>query len=152
MTIETKHFGSVEIDETKVVTFEQGIFGFEESKQFVFLYEDETQKDGLAWMQSVETFNLALPVINPMLWFPEYSPDVDDELVASIGALVEEDLNVFSVIVIPDKIEEMTTNLKAPILVNLKTKKGIQVIVDNDEYLIKHNLYEQMERLKKAGE
>ncbi len=151
MKINTKHFGEIEIDETKVVAFEQGIFGFEEQKKFVMLYEDEATKNGLCWMQAIDVEDLALPVINPMFWFPEYSPEVADEQVIKIGELKEEDLQVFSVVVITDSLETMTTNLRAPILVNTETKKGMQVIVENDEYDIKHNLYEQM-KLMKAGE
>ncbi len=151
MKINTKHFGEVEIDEERIVVFEQGIFGFEESKRFVMLYEDEDTKNGLCWMQSVDDEGLSLPVINPMFWFPDYSPEVADEQIARIGALKEEDLNLFSVVVITDNLESMTTNLKAPIVVNIQTKKGMQVIVANEEYEIKHNLYEQM-KLMKAGE
>ncbi|PKM67414.1 MAG: flagellar assembly protein FliW [Firmicutes bacterium HGW-Firmicutes-2] len=151
MKINTKHFGEVEIDEERIVVFEQGIFGFEDSKRYVMLYEDEETKNGLCWMQSVDEEGLSLPVINPMFWFPEYSPEVADEQIARIGALKEEDLNLFSVVVITDNIESMTTNLKAPIVVNIQTKKGMQVIAANEEYEIKHNLYEQM-KLMKAGE
>ncbi|PKM56561.1 MAG: flagellar assembly protein FliW [Firmicutes bacterium HGW-Firmicutes-3] len=151
MKINTKHFGEVEIDEARIVVFEQGIFGFEDSKRYVMLYEDEDTKNGLCWMQSVDDEGLSLPVINPMFWFPDYSPEVADEQIARIGALKEEDLNLFSVVVITDNIESMTTNLKAPIVVNIQTKKGIQVIAANEEYEIKHNLYEQM-KLMKAGE
>lgn len=150
MKINTKHFGEVEIDESKIVEFEQGIFGFEEAKKFVILSEEETST-GLCWMQAIDDTTLALPLINPIFWFPAYSPEIDDEQVLKIGELKEEELNVFSVVVIGDNIENMTTNLKAPILVNTNTKKGVQVIVENDEYEIKHNLYEQM-KLIKAGE
>ena len=151
MKIVTKHFGEIEIDETKIVEFEHGIFGFEDDSKFVMLYEDEESKDGLCWMQSTTTEDLALPMVNPLFWFPDYSPEVADEQIAKIGELNEADLNVFSIVVITDSLETMTTNLRAPIIVNIKTKYGMQVIVDNDEYQIKHNLYEQM-KLMKAGE
>lgn len=149
--INTRHFGEVEVNEEKIVAFENGIFGFEDEKSFVVLYEDEHAPNGLCWMQSTSTPDLALPVINPLFWFPTYSPEIDDEQVGKIGELVEEDLQLFSVVVIPESIESMTTNLKAPIVINAKSKKGIQVIVENDEYDIKHNLYQQMQAMK-AGE
>lgn len=151
MKIATKHFGEVEIDESKIINFDKGIFGFNDEKQFVLLYEDEKETNGLCWMQSMMTEDLALPMVNPMFWFPDYSPEVADEQVAKIGELEENDLNVFTVVVITENLETMTTNLKAPILVNIKTKKGMQVIVENKDYQIKHNLYEQMKSMK-AGE
>ena len=151
MKVTTKHFGEVEVDENKIVTFENGIFGFEDQTQFIFFFEDEEAPNGLCWMQSLDDTQLALPVINPIYWYPEYSPEVADEEVSKIGALKEEDLQIFSVVVITDAIETMTTNLKAPIIINHETKKGTQVVCSNDDYNIKHNLYEQM-KLMKAGE
>lgn len=151
MKVITKHFGEVEVDEGRIIKFEQGILGFELDKEFVLFTEEENRSDGLCWLQSLTTPELALPVIDTIFWFPSYSPEVADEQVAKIGELEEKDLTVFSVVVITDKIEEMTTNLKAPILINNMTKKGLQVIAANDEYAIKHNLYEQM-KFMKAGE
>lgn len=151
MKVVTKHFGEVEVEDDKVVEFEQGIFGFEAYKKYVMLYEKKGTKDGLCWMQSIDDVELSLPVINPIFWFPEYSPEIADELIAKLGNLKEEDLNIFSVVVITEKLEDMTTNLKAPMVINIKTRKGMQIIVENDDYEIKHNLYEQM-KLIKAGE
>lgn len=152
MKIATKHFGEVEIEEEKIVVFEHGVFGFENNKRYVIFSEDETSRNGLCWLQSIDDSDFALPVINPIFWYPDYSPEIDDNRIAQIGEVVEEDLNVFSVVVITGELETMTTNLKAPILVNVKTKKGMQVIVENEEYQIKHNLYEQMKRIKEAEE
>lgn len=151
MKIATKHFGEVDIDDSRIIEFEDGIFGFEDEKRFVVFTEEEESSTGLCWLQSISDETLAMPLINPIFWFPTYSPEVADEMIEKIGELSEEDLNVFSVVVIADSIETMTTNLKAPILVNIKTKKGIQVIAENDEYQIRHNLYEQMKKIK-AGE
>lgn len=151
MKITTKHFGEVEIDEDRIVEFEHGIFGFEESKKFVVFTEEEGVSTGLCWLQAIDDESLAMPLVNPIFWFPDYSPEIADEQIGKIGELKEEDLNVFSVVVIAESIESMTTNLKAPILVNVKTKKGMQVIAENDDYDIKHNLYDQMKKMK-AGE
>jgi len=85
-------------------------------------------------------------MISPMFWFQEYAPDVDDELVASIGDLDPSALDIYTIVVIPDDIKDMTTNLKAPIVINRMTKLGMQVIVNDEEYNIKHNLYEQLEK------
>ena len=41
----------------------------------------------------------------------------------------------------PEKVEEMTVNLKAPIIINNTNNKAIQVICDNSDYEIKHKVY-----------
>jgi len=152
MEILTRHFGTVDIEADKVIEFKEGIFGFSELKTFVILYDGAEEGNPFAWLQSVQEKDVCLPMISPMFWFQEYAPDVDDELVASIGDLDPSALDIYTIVVIPDDIKDMTTNLKAPIIVNRDTKLGMQVIVNDDEYNIKHNLYEQLEKLKKAGE
>jgi len=77
---------------------------------------------------------------------------VDDELIGSIGELKRDDLEIYTVVVIPEDIKKMTTNLRAPIILNTRTKKGIQGIVNDEEYDIRHNLYDQLQALKEAGE
>ena len=152
MEILTRHFGNVDIDENKIVEFNEGIFGFDGLKKYIVLYDGAEEGNPFAWLQSLEDKDVCLPMVNPMVWYPSYAPEVDDEKITSIGDLDEKMIDVFTIVVIPDDIKYMTTNLKAPILINKTTKKGIQAIVNDNEYDIKHNLYEQLEKLKKAGE
>ena len=151
MKIATKHFGEVEVDESKIVNFEKGIFGFEDEKQFIMFYEDEEAPNGLCWMQSINDGDLVLPVVNPIYWYPDYSPEIDDEHIEAIGELAEEDLQLFTVVVIRETIEDMTVNLQAPIVINYKTMQGMQAVIQGDDYGIRHNLYEQMQKMK-AGD
>lgn len=150
MVIQTKHFGEREIDEANVLLFEEGIFGFDDLSKYVILSDGEG--GNFCWLQSLEDTSVALPLIDPVAFYKDYNPEIAADYVAKIGELKEEDLNLFAVVVVPEAIEKMTVNLKAPILINVKTKKGIQVIVEDEEYGIRHNLYEQIQKLKGAGE
>lgn len=149
MLVDTKHFGKIEVDKEHVNTFDEGIFGFSEYHKFTIIHEN----DIFCWLQSIEDKDIVLPMICTPLVFPDYAPEVNDEMILRIGDLKEEDLLLYTIIVVPTDIEKMTTNLKAPIIINTKTKKGIQVILDSDKYEIKHNLYEPLKQLKqKVGE
>lgn len=152
MLINTKHFGEVEIDEANILEFPEGIFGFQDEKRYVILYDNLEGGGPFSWLQSLDVRHTALPLINPMNYFPQYNPEISFKDIEKIGELKEEDLILFSVVVVPENIEKMTTNLKAPIVVNVKTRKGIQVIVQDEDYEIKHNLYNQMKQLQEAGE
>ena len=44
MKIDTKYFGEIEIDDGKIIHFENGIMGFEEYKDFTLLYDSEAEK------------------------------------------------------------------------------------------------------------
>lgn len=151
MEITTRHFGTVTIDEHKIITFDDGIFGFAENKRFILLYDNQEEGTPFVWMQSVEDKELCLPMINPLTWFPEYAPEVDDEEIGSLQLESQDSLEVYTIVVIPDDIESLTTNLRAPILINQVNKKGCQVIVQDEEYGVRHNLYEQIMKLKEAG-
>ena len=54
---------------------------------------------------------------------------------------------------IPSDLTKVTANLKAPFIINAKDGKAMQVIVENQDYDIKFNVYDFVEKLKaKAGE
>jgi len=153
MQVKTKHFGEVEIDDNKLVTFDEGIYGFESLTKYVILYDNEdNEMQAFCWLQSIEDSEICLPMVDPISWFPTYAPEIKDDLILKIGKLEESDLSVFSVIVVPDKFEDITANLKAPIIVNKETLKGIQVVVEGDIYQVRHNLNDQIQAAKKAGE
>ena len=44
----------------------------------------------------------------------------------------------------------MTANLKAQIIINADTRKGAQVVVENEEYEIKYRIYDILKGKKEA--
>ncbi|TCK93381.1 flagellar assembly factor FliW [Natranaerovirga hydrolytica] len=155
MNIQTKHFGEVQISEDKIIHFPYGLLGLTEYKDFTVLYDNESEEPIISWLQSTEDKDFALPIINPITFFSEYAPMVEDELLKEMGELNEDNFLIFNVIVIPEEVEKMTVNLKAPIIVNLDTKKARQVIVDNEDYNARYPLYEHLKKIKekaKVGE
>lgn len=153
MHIETKYFGAIEIHENEIINFEEGIFGFDEYKKYIIIFENESKETALCWLQAIEEKELSLPMINPYLVIPEYSPDIPDLSINKLGDMDIENLSVFTIVVVPNDVKNMTTNLMAPIVINHKTKQGIQVIIEDNRYQIKHNLYDYIQKInKKAGE
>ncbi len=149
MIIQTKHFGEIDLSEDKIITFENGIMGFENSKKFTLLYDSEKEdRPSISWLQSIDEKELALPVINPFLVKNDYNPIVEDELLRPLGELDDENVAILLVMTIPSDIKKMTANLKAPIIVNSDTRKGCQIIVGNQDYLIKYNAYEALQNAK----
>ena len=66
---------------------------------------------------------------------------VEDELLNSLGELTEENLVVLLTMTVPSDVKEMTVNLKAPIVINADSRKGTQVIVENQDYEVKYKVY-----------
>lgn len=132
LIIQTKYLGEVEISEDKIVHFESGIPGFEDKKRFVLLDIDE--KIIFQILQSVETKNLAFFVVNPYLLFEDYSIDLNDSIIESLDIREEKDVVVLSIMTLKEPFSESTVNLKAPLIINLKNKRGKQYILQDDTY------------------
>lgn len=153
MLIMTKHFGEIDLDEDKVIRFEQGILGFEEYKNYTLLYDNEDgERPDISWLQSLEEPALAIPVVSPFLLQADYNPEIEDELLKPLGKLTDDNIVVLVSITIPVDIQNMSANLKAPFIINSDTRKGVQIIVENSEYEIKYHFYEKLKTRKAAKE
>lgn len=154
MLVKTRYFGEVDLDDDKILTFEEGLIGFEDLKRFTLLYNNETEANSsIIWLQSVEEVSMALPVINPFHIMTDYNPIVEDEMLLSLGELKDENTAIFLTLTVPSDIKDMTVNLKAPIIINVETKKGCQIVAENPEYVVKYNIYDVIQQMKeKKGE
>ena len=155
MQINTKWFGTVEINDAKVITFEKGLIGFEDCSRFAIVYETEDKKEKpIMWLQSLDEQALALPIIKPDYIVDEYAPDVEDELVYKLGENVKsDDLMIFVTMTVPSDLTKMTCNLKAPIIINTATMKAVQAVAANEDYVVRFPVYNLLkERKEKAGE
>lgn len=150
MLIKTRYFGEIDLGEEKIITFENGLIGFEKYTTFTLLYDsDKKEETDLMWLQSIQEESLAFPVINPFNVKPDYNPAVEEELLSSLGELNDDNICVLLTVTVPSDIKKTAANLKAPLIINSDTRKGCQLIVDNKEYSVKYNLYEAMQEAKK---
>ena len=146
MTIQTKHFGELNIDEGKIITFPEGIPGFPEHKKYIFIFDEEDENSPFCWLQSIDDGNIAFALINPLSIYPQYAPQVDEGTVLeSLGEANPENLAVYAIVVVPEDITQMTANLKAPLIINTKTKLGMQVIAENDDYEVKYKIFNDLQ-------
>lgn len=151
MLVQTKYFGEIEITDEKIVTLERGLMGFEDYKKYTILYDCE--KEGgtnIMWFQSVDLPGLALPMISPLLVKEDYNPIVEDELLAGLGEITEENLVILLTMAVPENVEDMSVNLMAPVIINADTRKGIQLIVENKDYEVKYKVYDVLKKKKEA--
>lgn len=151
MLVKTRHFGEIDLDEEKVLTFEDGLIGFEDCKRYTILYNNEEGGNNtISWLQSLDVPELSLPVISPLSVLADYNPIVEDEVLLPLGELTEENVIILLTLSVPADITKMSANLKAPLVINADTKKGCQIIAENPDYVVKYNIYEQAKKLKEA--
>lgn len=152
MKLETRVFGEIDIDDDKIIIFENGIIGFPDLKKFTLIFDEEkANKGGISWMQSLDDELFALPVMDPLIVRPDYNPTVEDELLKPLGNLAEENTLVLVTVTVPEDITKITVNLKAPIVINAAERKAAQIIVENEK--VKYPIYDIINKDKeKAGE
>lgn len=150
MTIETRLFGTITIEDEKLITFPEGIVGFPFLRQFALIHDADKKDAPIMWLQSMEEPQFAMPVIEPNLVMDSYNPTVNDEYLAPVGELAEDQIYSLVTITVPAEIEKMSVNLKAPIVINMANNKAVQIIVE-DDYQVKHQIYETL-RKRKEGE
>ena len=148
MVANTKVFGEIEVDESKLICFEDGILGFPELKRFMLIHDEENSGEFISWMQSIDEPGFAMPVIDPLRVCPDYNPEVEDELLKSLGDITEDELLVLVTVTVPPEIEKMTSNLKAPFIINAGTLKACQIILEDEQYLVKYPIYEVLKNNK----
>lgn len=151
MKANTRLFGEIDIKEDKIIKLKEGIIGFPDLQNFTLIYDEEKEgKGSIKWLQSMDDPSFALPVINPLDVKLDYQMLVNEEGLESLGKMTEENTFILVTITVPEKIEEMSVNLKAPFVINTDNLQGAQMIVE-DDYPIKYKIYEILNK-KKAGE
>ena len=109
--------------------------GFPEHTRFALarLDDDGTVCD----LRSVDDPAVSFVVVPPHVFFSDYGPEVDDETVRMLGVESEDDLLTLVVLTLGETAEEATANLLAPVLVNHRTRKAAQVVLDDLDLPIK---------------
>lgn len=151
MLVKTKHFGEIELEDSKIITFDEGLIGFEDKKRYTILFNNESKsktKGTISWLQSLDEPQLALPVVSPFVAMADYNPIVEDEVLAPLGELNDENLVILLTLTVPSDLTKMTVNLKAPIIINADTRKGCQAIAENPDYVVRYGIYKDLKEIK----
>jgi flagellar assembly factor FliW len=142
MMIESTRFGTFEVGDNAVLTFPDGVPGLP-GEQYVLVARDENSP--FYWLHSVEHADVALPVTNPWLFFPEYDVRVPDEDARRVALDAPENAQILCVVRASDRLEDFTVNLAGPIVVNTTGKLGRQILNDTGGYSVRHPLFSEVE-------
>lgn len=141
MEINTIYHGIRHYEEKDIISFPKGLPGFEKLKKFILFPVDEN--DIFSILQSIDDPYVGLTVISPFLVNKEYEFEVSDDRMQELKLSSVEDLSILATVTLSQKKENITVNLKAPIIININEKIGEQIILDNEKYLIKHPLLKE---------
>jgi len=141
MRLKTKYFGEIDCPEEGRLHFPNGLFGFEEEKEF-FLLPFEGSEGSLLCFQSAGTPGLAFVAMNPFSLKPDYAPVLTAEELKEMGVERSEDLCFYTLCVVRRPAADSTVNLRCPVAINDQTRRAMQVILEDGGYHMHHLLSE----------
>ena len=139
MLLQTKYFGSLDCREEDAIHFPRGLFGFEGEKEF-FLLPFEGSDGSLLCFQSAATPALAFVAMNPFTLKPDYAPVLTGEELKELGVERSDELGFYVLCVVKKPVEQSTVNLKCPVAIHPDTRVARQVILETDDYEMRHPL------------
>lgn len=144
MHIETTRFGALSVDETRVVTFPEGLPGFEACRRFTLVPHPAPagEADGpFQWFQSIDDGALAFLAMDPRCVFAHYKPHLAPTELQCIALDCCDSGHLYSLLTVPQGDPcGITANLLAPVVVNPETRVAKQFILASDEYGVRHRL------------
>lgn len=142
MNIQTTQFGPIEVADDRILTFERGIPGFEEYKEYALIPADASEATPFFFLQSVEEEEVSFFLVDPFTFFGDYDVKLGDQQVERLALEDPSDAIVLTTITTTGDLKDATTNLKAPVVINNKKRRGMQVVLDNKTYNIKQPLFQ----------
>jgi flagellar assembly factor FliW len=143
MVIKTSRFGQVELKSEDVLTFNEGLLGFQDLRQFVLL--DDPNDDIFAWLQSCELPSIAFPVLEPEIFGHKYAVNLNRTDLEALKLSATQTPAYLNIITIPDDATEMTANVKAPIIINLEQRIARQCVLQDNNLAIKEKIFTKLQ-------
>lgn len=121
----------MEINHSDMLLMPHGLIGFETCRHWVLLSSFDNEE--VAWLQSVALANVAVPVVSPRRFSPNYRAHVHKRELELLHLHTQDQMYVLSVV--SKSGATLTANLKSPILLNASRHIAIQVVVTDDQPL-----------------
>lgn len=136
MEINTRDFGTIQVEEDAIYNFPDGVYGFEEDTQFA-IFKQTFDEVSFLYLQSTQNLIPCFLVFEPWELVPDYKPMVSKEDLSALHVSESEELILLVITKIPSSVEELSLNIKSPLVLNPKTMTGRQVILQNSDYPVR---------------
>lgn len=126
------HESSPFFDEGVLLTFPKGLLGFEQLTTYQLVEPRDAYP--LKFLQSVEAAEVSFICIDPIAVKKDYEVPLGQEEAEALALEAPEDALILTLVVVPEDPRQMTTNLAGPLVVNVKTRLGYQIILNSDKF------------------
>ena len=133
MKVETSRFGEVDIPEESMITFPEGLPGFE-GKRFFLVHSDENPM--IHWLQSATQPQVAVMLMDPLLLDPNYEiePRANELQPIAPGDPWEESVLIRVIVRRGPTDAELYVNKFAPVLFNVEERLAMQLPLVGSPY------------------
>jgi len=142
--LDTTRFGELEVDKKDIIIFKEGLLGFENLKKFFIV--DPGDQTLILWFQSIEDPSTAFPIIEPKIFQPEYVVKLLPAELSSLNLESINDASVYTILTIPKVVTEMSANMKAPIVINNKSKLARQIVLQDSKLEVRCQMYKELKK------
>lgn len=137
MNINTRDFGIIQVEDDAVFDFDDGLYGFEDDKRFA-IFERPFEDISFLYLQSLDHEIPCFLVFEPWELHPDYRPVLSQEDLSACQVDSIDDLIFLVIATVSSTIENLSINIKSPVVLNPKTRKARQVILQNPDYTVRY--------------
>lgn len=145
MEINTRDFGTIQVEDDAVYNFPDGVYGFEEDTQFA-VFQQTFDEVSFLYLQSTKNLVPCFLIFEPWELVPHYEPSISSEDLAALKVSDPKELIMLVIAKVPSSIEELSLNIKSPIALNAKTMVGRQTVLQNPDYPVRFMPFVKTER------
>lgn len=139
MKFSTPRFGDIEVPDETLLVFENGLPGFPDCTQFVVL--DHDRDTPLKWLQCVDRTEVAFLIVEPEQVLSSYELVVPEPVLNQLGWTEGDDPNhVAAFVILHMEGDQLTANLRAPIVVNIAKRRAHQLILEDSSISMQHSI------------
>jgi flagellar assembly factor FliW len=139
LTISTTRFGDILIEEERIIHFPEGLLGFPDQKSYIL--QQHKPGSSFYWLQSVDLSYLAFVSINPFLGERDYLKELPPSDLVFFDGIEDGRTVVLALVTIkPEADPPLTMNLVGPIIIDIHTRTGRQVVLSSTQYTCKYPL------------
>lgn len=142
MILKTKYHGEINYDNHEVITFKKGLLGFQNLKKFIVFPLKDNKVFNV--VHSIEDTGIGFVVSSPFNINKNYEFRLSQNTLEELNIEDSNEVLVLNILTINSDIKKTTVNLRAPLIINIKSKLGQQIILNNEEYSIKAPIFKEI--------
>ncbi len=129
-TFETARFGVLDYDEASVIELPEGLIGLPQLRRWLLL--DLEEGVPMRWFQSLDRADFGVPVMPPVFFAEEYAIGATSSARRKLSTEGEPELATLIIATVQEGGQCITGNLRAPLLLDVATRRGAQLALDDD--------------------